>query len=101
MSKSNVIVPEKYYVKNALVNYYLVIMFTVFPLFVTEQFSNIRHDKFYLFIVLTAILVLIEIPMIIYFSFKREKTQRKWYKKLSFTDCSFAALILVFTVSTL
>lgn len=95
MSKNNVLVPEKYTVKNALVNYYLVLMFTVFPLFVTEQYSNIRHDKFYLFLILSALLILCGLPTVI-FSAIKDKSVRK----LSLTDYSFMALIVVFTVST-
>ena len=101
MSGNNVTKPEKYFVKNALINYFLVLMFTVFPLFVTAQYSNVRHDKFYFFAVLSALLILIEIPIIICSCFTKEKTGEKRCKRLSFTDLAFVALILIFTVSTL
>ncbi len=87
---------DNYFVKNALVNYYLALMFSVFPLFFTAQYSNIRHDKFYFFLVLSIILILCELPMLIHYTVKN-----KSFGKLSFTDFSFAALIIVFTVSTL
>lgn len=95
MMSKNTVIPEKYFVKNALINYYLVLMFAVFPLFFTAQYSNIRHDKFYLFLVLSIILILCELPLLIHSAVKN-----KSIGKLSFTDCTFAALIVIFTVST-
>ena len=95
MMSKNTVIPEKYLVKNALINYYLVLMFAVFPLFFTAQYSNIRHDKFYLFLVLSIILILCELPLLIHSAVKN-----KSIGKLSFTDCTFAALIVIFTVST-
>lgn len=95
MSKNSV-KPEKYFVKNALVNYYLALMFAVFPLFFTAQYSNIRHDKFYFFLVLSIILILCELPMLIH-----SVVKNKSFGKLSLTDFSFAALIVVFVISTL
>lgn len=87
---------KKYTVKNVLINCYLVLLFALFPLYVTSQYENIRHDKFYIFIALSAVLVIAEIPMIVYSAFTDNKS---WYKKLSVTDYSFVVLIIVFTVS--
>lgn len=92
----NSVKPEKYFVKNALVNYYLTLMFAVFPLFFTAQYSNIRHDKYYFFLVLSIILILCELPLLIHSAVKNHSLG-----KLSFTDYSFAALIVVFSVSTI
>ena len=55
---------EKYSVQQALTNYYLLIMFTLFPLFFTDAYFNIRHDKYYFFIILTGILVIAEFLII-------------------------------------
>jgi len=49
---------NKYTVANSLVNYYLAIMFTFFPLFLTDQYVHARTDKFWMFIVLTAVLTI-------------------------------------------
>ena len=95
MSK-NISKPDTYYVRNALVNYYLVLMFSAFPLFFTNRFINIRHDKYWFFIILSCVFVLASAFSLI---FGREEI--KSFVKLSFTDIAFAVLILCFTVSTL
>ncbi len=101
MSKNNS-VSEKYEVKNALVNYYLAIMFSVFPLFATDSYSNIRHDKLYFFVYLSFALVVVETVILVASLFsKRTRTGQRWYKQLSLTDYSFAAVILCFTLSTI
>lgn len=49
---------QSYRVHNSLVSYYLCAMFSVFSLFLTRQnYSNARHDKFYLYLVLSGVLV--------------------------------------------
>ena len=55
---------EKYSVQQALTNYYLLVMFTLFPLFFTDAYFNVRHDKYYFFIILTGILVIAEFLII-------------------------------------
>ena len=74
----------RYTVKNALVNYYLLLMFTLFPLFFTQQYSNIRHDKYYLFLIFSMILAVVEFMMVI--SEDRGpalEQSKKWYRCLS------------------
>ncbi len=95
----------KYQVKNALVNYYLVLIFTVFPLFFTQQYSNIRHDKLNLFLVLSCSLIIAE-AFILIFTVSNQRKEvglpcEKWYRRLNFTDCAFGALVLVYLLSTL
>lgn len=53
-------------VKETLVNYYLVLMFTVFPLFFTNEYFNIRHDKYGLFLGLSAVLIVSVAGIVIY-----------------------------------
>ena len=85
---------EKYSVQQALTNYYLLIMFTLFPLFFTDAYFNIRHDKYYFFIILTGILVIAEFLIIMTASVdkppedtKLEKPKPKHlYEELSFMD---------------
>ena len=48
---------KKYTAANSLINYYLAIMFTFFPLFLTDQYAHARTDKFWLFVILTAVTV--------------------------------------------
>ncbi|MCH5298971.1 MAG: O-antigen ligase family protein [Ruminococcus sp.] len=96
--------PE-YQVKNALVNYYLVLMFTVFPLFFTHKYTNIRHDKLNLFLVLSCSLVVAEVIVLILTSKQRKKgkslPREKWYNQLSLTDYAFGAMVLLYVLSTL
>ena len=63
MSKKNnksKTVKERYRVKNALINYYLVLMFTVFPLFFANKYYSIRHDKLFVFLMFSGILIVVE-----------------------------------------
>ena len=96
MMSNNTLNPDNYSVKNALINYYLVLMFSVFPLFFTDQYSNIRHDKFYFFLILSIIFILCELPLLIHSAVKDKPSG-----KLSFTDYSFSALVLILLISTL
>ena len=48
----------KYNVRNSLTSYYLLIMFTFFPMFLTESYSHARTDKYWLFMGLTGVLFL-------------------------------------------
>ena len=48
----------KYTVANSLVNYYLAIMFSFFPLFLTEQYAHARLDKYWFYLIATGILVI-------------------------------------------
>lgn len=57
-NNTETVVKKKYGVSNTLVNYYLALMFTVFPLFFTEKFTNIRHDKLHVYLVLSCVLIL-------------------------------------------
>ncbi|MBQ9247125.1 MAG: O-antigen ligase family protein, partial [Ruminococcus sp.] len=47
-----------YTVANSLVNYYLAIMFSFFPLFLTEQYAHARLDKYWFYLIATGILVI-------------------------------------------
>lgn len=97
--------PEnKYTTKNKFVNIFLLVMFTVFPLFYTDYYYNIRHDKYYFFLFATDALLLmlgaVAVTKSDSASSKNEKKAVPWYKKLSFTDYAFGAFILVCTIST-
>lgn len=96
---------NKYNVSNALVNYYLVLMFTLFPLYFSEKYSNIRHDKLNVYLLLSGLLIAFVgiCRLISYFEKKRLEAlpEEKWYKQLSVPDYAFGALILLYTLSTL
>ncbi len=104
MSKKKAAPAAKYRVKNALVNYYLVLMFTLFPLFFTQQYSNIRHDKLYLFIVLSLMLIFGEGIVLLVSLSDRERNpepgKKPWYRELGATDIAFGALVLCYVIST-
>lgn len=52
--------PQKqpYLVHNTIVTYYLLLMFSFFSLFLTNQYANSRHDKFYLYLILSGMLII-------------------------------------------
>ncbi|MEE1218681.1 MAG: O-antigen ligase family protein [Ruminococcus sp.] len=56
-NKDNLAKKQRYSVKHALVNYYLILMFTIFPLFYTDAYFNIRKDKYFLFLVASGIII--------------------------------------------
>ena len=99
---------EKYSVQQALTNYYLLVMFTLFPLFFTDAYFNIRHDKYYFFIILTGILVIAEFLIIMTASVdkppedpKLEKPKPKHlYEELSFMDWAFIVFLGINVIST-
>lgn len=99
-------VKSTYAVKNALINYFLVAMFTAFPLFFSDQFYSIRHDKYYLFLCLSALLVIAEIMLILTASEKDAKKPSASEKKIryfemSVTDWGMLSLLIAGVVSSL
>ncbi len=87
---------------NEAVNIYLVLMFTVFPLAFTSGYFRIRHDKYYTYLALSAVLALFALFTVVYGLLKRGEpgalTEKK--KPLNITDISFIGLVLVYIVST-
>ncbi len=100
---------EKYTVIETLVNYYIVLMFTVFPLFFTNAYFNIRHDKYGLFLGLSLVLIIAEGALIAYARLtpasgawsEKSCSAKQWYKQLSFPDRCMLALLLFCVISTL
>lgn len=96
---------DKYSIKSKFVNFFLLAMFTIFPLFYTDYYYNIRHDKYYFFLTAASVLVIMISAVVITNSDAVSNADNKsntvpWYKKLSFTDYAFGAFIIVCTVST-
>ena len=48
---------QPYTVSNTLVNGYLSIMFSFFPLFLTEQYAHARRDKYWFYLIATGLLI--------------------------------------------
>lgn len=63
--ESNLQTP-KYSTSQTLVNYYITLMFTIFPLFFSNAYFNIRHDKYNLFLILSSIILVAEILIFIF-----------------------------------
>ncbi|MBQ5398258.1 MAG: O-antigen ligase family protein [Ruminococcus sp.] len=96
---------ESYNSSGAFLNYYLVLMFSVFPLYFSSQYSHIRHDKLNVFLLLSCVLTIAEIIIGLLLLNERNREgiipDKKWYQRLTLTDYAFAALILVYIVSTI
>ncbi len=99
----------KYSSKHALLNYYLALMFTVFPLFASDAYFNIRHDKYYLFLALTGVVVVSEIALVLSNKFDLnnsnspdvETSKKTWYQSFSITDWAMIVFLISSTLSTL
>lgn len=95
--------PSKYTVSNSLVNYYLAIMFSFFPLFLTEQYAHARTDKYWFYMIATGILVIsVGVTMLISQSErKRVGHTRALFLPLSVTDVFMLCFLGFAAVSTL
>ena len=81
-----------YQVHNSLVSYYLLVMFSFFTLFLTNQYSSARRDKFFLFLGLTGGLLVF--GTIAYLIGRRERKREglnteRFLIPLSVTDIAF------------
>ena len=110
---------ERYTLTNVIANYYLVVIFTIFPLFVNmvingnfpflhfdKGYAQIRHQKYYFFLIMTAVAVIAEIMLLVTRSMNegREKKQLSAHtliKQLSVTDWAVLAFVLICALSTL
>ena len=102
---------------NALVTAFLLLMFAVFPLFVSlyingqfpfihfdDGFVGIRHQKYYFFVAIAAMALIAELLLLLtrISGEKAERAEQKpLWKTLSFTDRSAIALALSCALSTL
>ncbi len=97
---------SNYTVRQAIVNYYIFLMFTAFPLFFTNGYFNIRHDKYYLFLGLSFVFIIAQCAI---FAFtindnpngSENASAKPWYTTLSVTDFAVIALLISCTVSTI
>ena len=95
--------PKKYAVANSLTNYYLVIMFSFFPLFLTEQYAHARTDKYWFYLIATAVLVIsVGLCMLLSQSeAKRRGISSPLFLPLSATDILMLCYIGFAVISTL
>lgn len=97
---------EKYSTRHAVLNYFLVLMFTVFPLFASDAFFNIRHDKYYFFLALSGVVIIAE-AVLIYFAYcdiKKDsspemRVSKANITKFTFTDWAMLAFLAVCLIS--
>lgn len=98
-------VKKRYGVTNTVINYYLTLMFVLFPLFFTKKFQNIRHDKLNLYLAASAVLILFAAVYFVIGIFERKRAgtipEKKWYEQLTVPDYAFGALIVVSVISTI
>ncbi len=107
--KENITLQNKstYNMRNAMVNYYLLIMFTFFELFLTQQYAKARTDKFILFIVLSSVLIVSVIAIsLTYYLDKNAPQESKVVEhapifKLSITDIAVLSFFLCAVITTL
>ncbi len=94
---------SKYSVANSLVSYYLAIMLSFFPLFLTEQYVHARTDKFWFYMILSAILVIsVAVCMLISRSeSKRTGDDVRLFLPLTVTDIMMLCFLGFAAVSTL
>lgn len=96
-----------YNMRNAVVSYYLLVMFTFFELFLTSQYARARTDKFILFIVLTTVLIVaVAAISLAYYLDKNAPPEtrvkeQKSVLSLSVTDVAFLSFFLCAVVTTL
>ena len=79
------------------------LMVSLFPLFLTNRYFNIRHDKLYLFYILGGLLVFSVIAVFVFFDnrTREEKLNSKvTLKDFSVTDFAITAFVLSAVIST-
>jgi hypothetical protein len=92
-----------YRVYNSLTAYYLIAMFSFFPLFLTNQYASARHDKYYLFLALTA---LFAVSAMIAYAIGRGEDRRSgihssFFSPMSATDIAFLCFFVFAVISTI
>jgi O-antigen ligase len=92
------------YISKLIAVFFAGLMVTAFPLYLTDGYFNIRHDKLNLFYILSSALILLTAVSYIFFDkrSKEEKLQNKFkWKSLSVTDVAVLAFGATAVISTL
>lgn len=108
---------ERYTLTHMIANCFLLVAFTVFPLFINivitksfpfislaDGYRGIRHQKYYFFLIVTAAALIAEILLLLTKT-SAEKNEanpaaRKFLKELSFTDWAVLSFALSCAIST-
>lgn len=96
---------SKYNVRNSLTSYYLLFMFTFFPLFLSDRYAHARTDKYWLFMGMTGVLLVATVGTSLVYLGENRRTgiKEKNLMPLSVTDIcmlcffGFAAISTVFS----
>ena len=95
--------PRGYGVHNSLVSYYLLVMFGFFTFFLTNKYASARRDKYYLFLGLTAALVVA--AGVAYLINRADRKGRAlaqpFFSPISVTDVGFIAFYVFAVISAL
>lgn len=92
---------SRYNVRNSLVNYYLLLMFTFFPIFLSNQYAHARNDKYFVFLVLSSVLVLsVGFVSALYLSEDRRAGIRRECSAFTVPDAAMVLFFLFAVVST-
>lgn len=97
----------RFTVRHALTNIYVVLLFTFFPLFLSRYYAAARRDKFWSFLIITAVIGLaVGIICLVNLFTRNNEYNRKLntYRdpfKLSLTDIGFFAFAGISLISTL
>lgn len=96
----------RFTVNHALADLYVLLLFTLFPLYLSNFYTAARRDKFWVFVILT-VLVGVAVGAVAFTTYlSRNNTYNKklntYYDPIKFnvTDYAFAAFVLVSVVST-
>lgn len=96
---------NSYELRSFVVNIFLFIMFTFFPLFLTKQYAHARNDKFVLFIILSGLLVIFELIYSLINKFddskKRDLNTPRNLTKLSVPDIAMLSFLFFAIISTI
>lgn len=96
----------KYNVRNSVVNYYILVMFTFFPLFLTDQYAHARNDKYILYIALSCVLaVIVLVYSLSYMSSGKKEVENRLdtpvnMLQTSVTDIAMLAFVVFAAIST-
>ena len=105
---SNTLSPQgSYTVSNTLVNMYLTIMFSFFPLFLTEQYAHARKDKYIFYLITTGFLIASVGSILLIKGFANTskpaeaRSGEKLFLPLSLTDVFMLGFIWFAAISTI
>lgn len=102
---------KKLPLRKKLVGGYLFCMFTIFPVFCTDGYFNIRHDRYYFYLILSVTALVLQGVLLALGSSDQKNmphnllavhaaSKGPWYRRLSFTDWFMLVLVICAAVST-